>query len=332
MALMSLDKMRMMKTAARIMEVCADVKSGEKVLLLTDTGMDPDIPEVIAMAGCERGADVAVMIIAPRDFHGAQPPEIAAGAMMRADVILEVTSVFVGHSQARFDACDAGARYLTMPELTREMMIGPSAFDADFHSLAPMVRNIQQVVTGASSMRITTASGTDLSADITGRPARGLHCLVHNKGDFAPPPDIEVSVSPLEDTAGGVVVVDGFVVGVGLIKEPITLTIENGLAIKIEGGEEAAALEKMLVAAGDPNAFALCEIGLGLNPCADLDRGTTLEAEGSYGTAHIALGGKPWPEAKLLSPLHIDLVFRKVTAEADGVRLIVAGEVEEKLR
>lgn len=329
---MSLDKMRMMHTAARIVEVCANVQQGEKVLLLTDTGMDPDIPEVIALACAERGAEVAVMTIAPRAFHGAQPPDVAAGAMLRADVILEVSSVFMGHSQARFDACDAGARYLAMPELSREMMIGPSGFDADFSSLVPMVRKIQQQVTRASTIHITTTAGTDLRVNITGRPARGLHCLVHKRGEFAPPPDVEVSVAPVEDSAEGRVVVDGFVVGVGIIEEPITLTMEKGMAVSIEGGKQARALEQMLASAHDPNAFALCEIGLGLNPRANLQLGTTLEAEGNYGTAHIALGSKPWPEARLLSPLHIDLVFRQVTAEADGTLLVENGEVAEKFR
>ncbi len=263
---MPLDKMRMMRTAARIVEVCAGLREGEKVLLLTDTGMDPDIPEVIALACAERGAETAVIIIAPREFHGAQPPETVAGAMLRADVILEVTSVFVGHSQARFDACDAGARYLTMPELSRRMMIGPSGFDADFSSLAPMVRSLQQAVTGASSIRVSTAAGTELTADITGRPARGLTCLVHGRGDFAPPPDIEVSVGPVEDTARGKVVVDGFVVGVGIIEEPITLTIEKGMTVNIEGGRQAQALEKMLDSARDRNAFALCEPHAGYHP------------------------------------------------------------------
>ena len=322
----------MMRTAGRIVEVCANVQPGEKVLILTDTGMDPDIPEVIAMACAGREAEVAMMTITPRAFHGAQPPDIAAGAMLRADVIMEVTSVFVGHSQARFDACDAGARYLTMPELTREMMTGPSGFDADFHALVPMVEKIQQEVTSASSIRITTEAGTDLRADIAGRPARGLHCLVHNRGDFAPPPDVEVSVSPVEDNAEGKVVVDGFVVGVGIIEEPITLNIEKGMAVSIEGGKQARSLQQMLTSADDPNAFALCEIGLGLNPRANLRLGTTLEAEGTYGTAHIALGGKPWPEARLLSPLHIDLVFWRVTAEADGIILIENGEVAQEFR
>lgn len=329
---MPLDKMRMMHAAARIVDVCANVQPGEKVFLLTDTGMDPDIPEVIALACAQRGADVALMTIAPRAFHGAQPPDVAAGAMFRADVILEVTSVFIGHSQARFDACDAGARYLAMPELSREMMTGPSGFDADFHSLVPMVTKLKQKVTEASAIRLTTAAGTDLSANISGRPARGLHCLVHNKGDFAPPPDVEVSVSPVEEAAQGKVVVDGFVVGVGIIEEPITIIIKKGMAVSIEGGGNAAALKRMLDSAQDPNAFALCEIGLGLNPKADLRRGTTLEAEGTYGTAHIALGGKPWPEARLLSPLHIDLVFRNVTAVADGITLIENGEVTSQFR
>lgn len=325
-------EMEMVKGVKKLVDDILRVKQGEKVLIVTDTGMDPRIPKLFSIVTAERGADPVIMTMKPRAFHGAQPPDHVAGAMKASDVIFEITSIFVGHGSARFDACDAGARYVTLPELDERMLIGPAGLDCNFNALVPMIEGMANVVTKGKKMKISTLKGTNLTADIEGRPARGLHGLIHNKGDFAPTPDVEVSVAPNEDTANGIVVVDGFVVGVGLIEEPIRITIEKGIAVKIEGGKEAKALEKMLKDAKDPNAFALCEIGLGVNPKANLKLATTLEAEGTYGTSHIALGGKPWPEARLRAPLHIDLVFYDVTAEVDGKVIVKDGDVVEEFK
>jgi 2,5-dihydroxypyridine 5,6-dioxygenase len=325
-------QIEMVKGVRKIVDDILPVREGEKVLIVTDTGMDPRIPDLFSILIAERGADPVIMTMKPGKFHGAQPPDNVAAAMKQSDVIFEITSIFIGHGPARWDACEAGARYLTLPELNERMLVGPGGLDCDFSSLVPTVEKLKDVVTAGNKLRISTLKGTNLTASIEGRQARGLHGLVHNRGAFMGTPDVEVSIAPHKDTANGVVVVDGFAVGVGLVEDPIVITIEKGIAVKIEGGEEAKALEKMLREANDPNAFILSEIGLGLNPKANLKLGTTLEAEGHYGTAHIALGGTPWPETRLRAPLHIDLVFYKVTYEVDGVAIMKNGDLIDEYK
>lgn len=325
-------EMEMVKGVAKLVDNIMAVKAGEKVLIVTDTGMDPSIPGLFAIVAADRGADPVVMTMRPREFHGAQPPDHVAGAMKSSDVIFEVTSVFVGHSQARFDACKGGARYVTLPELDSRMLIGPAGLDCNFEAMVPMVTKLGEIVTKGKEMKITTAAGTNFTCNIEGRVARALHGLLRNKGDFGPTPDIEVSVAPIEETCNGVVVIDGFIVGVGIIKTPVKITFKKGKAIKFEGGREAKELEQMLGNSSDPGAFDVCEVGLGLNPKANLNLGTTLEAEGTYGTAHVATGSKLWPEAGKVAALHIDMVFFGLTCEVDGEVIIKDGDVVEKYK
>ena len=239
-------EMEMVKGVVKLVDNVMAVKEGEKVLIVTDTGMDPSIPKLFSIVCAERGADPVITIMKPRDFHGAHPPDHVGAAIRESDVIFEVTSVFVGHSQPRFDACEAGARYVTLPELDSRMLIGPAGLDCNFEAMVPMVEKLGEIVTNGNEIKLTTKKGTNITTRMEGRVARALHGLLRNKGDFGPTPDIEVSVAPIEGSTNGVLIVDGFIVGVGLIDEPVKITFENGTAIKFEGGKEAEALEKML--------------------------------------------------------------------------------------
>ena len=92
----------------------------------------------------------------------------------------------------------------------------------------------------------------------------------------------------------------------------------------------------MIEVAGDPMAFAVGEMAFALNPLCRLDlvgyrRGVD-EAEGIYGSAHIAFGHSPWPDSSLRAPCHIDCVFRKVTVELDGKTIMKEGELIDEFK
>ena len=49
----------------------------------------------------------------------------------------------------------------------------------------------------------------------------------------------EVFVAPLEGTANGTVIVDGSIANIGILEEPITITVKDGFADEIIGEAEA---------------------------------------------------------------------------------------------
>src|SRR6516225_1172191 len=98
----------------RLLEVCAAVRRDERVLIVTDTSFDDAIVAAFAVIVKEMRAEPVIMTMERRRVPGEEPPRPVAAAMKAADVILELTSQFIGSSRARVDACNAGARYLVL--------------------------------------------------------------------------------------------------------------------------------------------------------------------------------------------------------------------------
>ena len=102
--------------------------------------------------------------------------------------------------------------------------------------------------------------------------------------------------------------------GTQLIKDPITLTIEEGEIVKIEGGEEAKKLQETLdwayKKAKHPwGVKRIAELGIGINPNAKII-GATIIDEKKLGTAHIGIGSNHWFGGTIYAILHLDQVFR----------------------
>jgi leucyl aminopeptidase (aminopeptidase T) len=316
-----------MKGAKKIVETCAGVKTKENVLVVTDFNKT-QIAEVLAAVAYERGAETVIMVMEPRKAHGQEPPETVAAAMKAADLILVPTTFSLAHTKARMDACKAGARVINMPAFTENMLIH-GGIEADFVKLKPIVERVQAQLSKAKMATLTTAAGTNIVFEI-GREAYGRTGIARDHGVFTPFPDLEAFVSPMEGTARGVVVIDGSVLlpEIGLLKESITLTVKKGVVTEINGGNEAKKLEAILKSFEDENMYNLAELGIGLNPKSKLS-GSFLEDEGSYGTAHVALGSNFTMGGKIKTKAHIDLVMRDPTIKLDNTLLVDKGELSE---
>ncbi|MEM3703055.1 MAG: leucyl aminopeptidase [Candidatus Bathyarchaeia archaeon] len=315
---------RMMNGAMKLVEICAGVKRGENVLIVTDTEK-VSIAEVLAAAAYAKGAETAIIIMTPRKMHSEEPPKMVAAAMKNADVIFAPTTYSISRTKATVEALKAGARMITMPDYTDEMLI-TGGIEADFMALKHLAERISKEYVG-ENIKVASPAGTSLKALIKGRKPNIETGICHKPGDFGPPPDVEVNIPPVEGSAEGLLLVDAAASGIGLIKDPIKVTVKGGFITSIEGKEEAEKLKKILEAAKDPNAYNIAEIGLGLNPKARLI-GRLLEDEGVLGTAHIGVGSSLPLGGKIQAPLHIDLIIRNPTIEIDGKKIIENGELK----
>ncbi|MDH5200423.1 MAG: leucyl aminopeptidase, partial [Candidatus Bathyarchaeota archaeon] len=183
---------RMMRGARTILDDCASVKPGERVLVVTDTEL-VEIGRVLAAAAYERDAEPVLAVIAPRDMDGQEPPDPVAEAMKRADVVLAPVSRSITHTRAVKEAAGAGARILVMTAFTERMMIS-GGIEADFRARRPVCERLAGLFTEAGRARLTTPTGTDLSMDIEGRRGNALTCVVDRPGMFSPVPNIEANV------------------------------------------------------------------------------------------------------------------------------------------
>jgi leucyl aminopeptidase (aminopeptidase T) len=319
---------QIIRGVSTLVKICAGVKKNEEVLIVTDTGIPAHIPEALALICIQLGADAQIIKMIPRKVEGSEPPKVVAGAIENADVILEITSVFVHHSNARAIACDKGARYLYIGGLDDDLLKGPGALDADFLEIAPVVQRFAKILTEGDSIHVTTEAGTDYKASIAGRNGRAITGLATEPGSFGAPPCIEAGAIPVEDTGNGIVIADQYAVGIGLLEEPIVVYLENGRANKIEGGKQAKELIQLLDSVKNSNAYHFAEIGIGMNPQA-LMIDNVLSAEGKSGTGHIALGSTPGDKGvkRIHGSIHIDLVYDKPSIEIDGKKVVELGKV-----
>lgn len=223
------------------------------------------------------------------------------------------------HTAARRAACEAGARGLTMPNATHELLHSGAVL-ADYEAIANASVALANHLTGSSSCAVRSSLGTELEFDVTDGIWFAERGICDRPGDFGNLPGGEVSIAPVN--AQGVLVVDGSINPLGLLDSPLRLTIEDRQVVDI-AGERASELEEFLSSFG-PGAFNVAEIALGTNPGADVT-GITVKDEKALGTIHVGFGnnsnmGGYSRASKINVPVHIDAVLRdSVTFFADGV-------------
>ncbi len=305
----------MMKGTIRVVQQCAGVKPGEKVVISTDTNKIR-IAEALAGAVYASGGVPVITVITPTGAHGAQLPSPVVAACRESDVFFLPATFSQTHTDARVEALKAGARGCTMCEITEDCFCG-STVNADFEELDKLGRAIGAVLAKTHKIRVTTASGTDLTAEVTGRPVQYETGLFRNSGDFSAFPNSEINIAPIEGTANGKAVIDVRVMNIGVVKnEPVTCYIENGELVGIEGGPMAKAFEEMMAGYGDRTAYNIAEFGVGLNKLSRL-YATNLEDLGRLGNFHIGLGSNYAIGGKVKAPCHVDISFRHARVEFD---------------
>ncbi len=297
-----------------LLHTCGAVKPEEKVLVITDE-TSREIGEAMYACAAEY-TDATLICTKDRTTHGEAPTACVAAAMAEADVIYSATTFSLYNTDARIEACRKGARYINMADYSLDMLKKGCLF-TDWDQIRKVVDETAKKIVG-KELRISTPAGTDFWTSIVGRHADVGYGTSINKGEASSPPDAECAVGPADDSAEGILVIDGSIPlpGLGLIKEPIRLHVEKGYITKIEGGKEADILRDSLAAFKDPRVYLAAEVGFGLNPAASLS-GRMLEDEGVYGTMHIGIGNNLAYGGNCNTPIHIDLIMKQPTCIVD---------------
>ena len=310
--------------ARRLVDICAGIRAGEVVAIVSDTDRPESLRPAVARAVLERGA-TPVVIVSPPVPSGAEPPAPIAAAMAAADVILAPTSGAIYHTRSLLAAVERGARFLAMTAYTPEVLQRGGIF-ADFPALAPRVRRLTELLTNANEARVTAPGGTDLRVRLDGRAAVPIFGTARNPGERTGCPDMESFIAPLETSAEGVIVVDASASIVGVVDQPLRITVRGGRAIAIEGNG-ADRITAALDATGHPDAHTLAELAFGLNPDGII-RGVIVEDEGVAGTGHIALGSNVFFGGTSTPPIHLDFVYHRPTLTLDEETVIVDGKLQ----
>lgn len=320
-----MDTIELVRNASKPFQLNA--QAGDKVLIVTDTKVDESVWEALFAAANAQGFDPTVTMMTPREAHGNDPTEAIAEAMLSVDICVLATSTAITHSSAGAAAQRAGVKCILMDEITPDILRSGAA-NADYEAMQAVATKLGEIYDQGTEIRVTSEAGTDVVGDIEGCtywPIAGR--IVDNETQTVCAfPDGEVGVAPKEGSTNGTVVWDTTVHGIGLLDDPIELTVEDGWVTDIRGGRDAERYEQMLAGYGRNARYCAAEISVGINPSADIT-GSLRTDKKCAGTAHIATGSNYDLGGTIESDLHIDGVVRRPSVWVDDEQIVDEGEI-----
>jgi leucyl aminopeptidase (aminopeptidase T) len=309
-----------------LLDTCMGLRAGERILLVADY-RHVGFARALWSGADDRGASPMLALVPARRLYEKEATGSLEAAMAASDVVILCLppehSCQLWHTRGRERASASGARI--------GLLFPPASWKVEAEDLLATRRltvGLARLLDQADEAHVTTPGGTDMCLRLSGRPAFACTSILHAAGETATVPDWgDAEISPQEGSAQGVVVIDGSVAFVGLVKEPITVTVSGGRAVAIEGGREARRLRTVLAGA-DENAANVAEFGIGT-----VARGgfTGHKDDHLLGTCHIALGHNVSLGGQVESNVHLDAVIRLPTIELDGRVVMRDGEVDQKL-
>ncbi len=311
--------------ARRVVADYLGLEAHESFLLVTDEGVPEAVAEAVVAAASALGADPTHARIPVRARSGEEPPTPVVGAMIAADVCLCIATRSLYHTDAKGQAQAAGTRgCFNAPASLGAWTAG--AMTADFHEIRHTAIRLADRLRGAREIRVTSPAGTDISVAIGEREPRGWYTgIVRNPGEISAFPGGEVSFPPVEGSSQGTIVFERVMTDLGALARPIRITVEDGLAVAFEGGDDADRLRALVT--GVVGAMNIAELGIGLNPAARISDDIT-ESKKRSGTAHFALGDNAGGYGGTVeSPLHLDGMVMRATVTIDGADVVRDGEV-----
>jgi len=296
------------QTIAKALSECLALQPDERFLVITDKFRRSIGVEFFEVAA-EMGAEAVMVEIIPTGGHGMEPPAPVAELWKEFNVFVAPTTFSLTHTMARDNACENGARGATLPGITEEILA--RALNVDYLEMAKLTHQLCQLLNHGRKVKLITPAGTDLTFSIGDREAEPDTGLYTEPGQFGNLPAGEAYIAPIEETAEGIMVVDGAMAGEGEIDQPIIIEIRKGLAVSFKGGSSAENLRERL-SQHPQEAAMLAEFGIGTNPAARISQ-VVLEDEKVLGTVHLALGNNLHFGGNIDVPVHLDGILKSPT-------------------
>jgi leucyl aminopeptidase (aminopeptidase T) len=324
---MAVSKESLAKVAEIAVAKCAAVQPGERLLVLTDTGGDPDLSDAIADAGSRAGAEVVVLRFDKVETISEIPERVAA-AMASSDVVIPVCKSRILYSDAVRNVKLTG-RMLYMADFPTELFMRPVVLDADYDGLHRLAEAFSALLSGDHELRVESRRGTKATMTMVASRDLALStCRAHSRGDHDYLPGGAWFGCPIEESVNGTFVIDCSIepgVTGGVLNEPIALTYRDGQLVAIEGGAEAREFQAW-IDSRDAQLRGFSHNGAGFNRAASRI-GNLMEDERIMGAFNIAGGNNTlgWPGTNQ-SRFHFDGMMFDATYSVDGVLLCEDGQ------
>ena len=314
------------------------LKVGETLVITADTESDRRAVDALATAAFTEGAKPMVVWLASplgvgKAADSQLPLEPLTAALKATDAWAEFNNKYLLYSTP-FEIAEREnkrLRYLNLSGMNVDILVRTIG-RVDMQALGEFQGKLADMLRAARKIRLTSPAGEDVEMEFDPRAP------VVNDVGFADTPGPHFLSGQL--TAGysssinGVIVFDGSVVPpIGLVKEPVRLHVRDGTVEKIEGGNDALALDAWLKGFNDPSMFRMAHLSFGLNPGAKLT-GNIVEDERVWGSTEWGLGyvgpdltrdGKP-----ISAPSHTDGTCLNTSVWFDGEQVFDKGRVVQR--
>jgi len=343
-----IEKERLVEGVVNMLKVNMGLKSGEKVLVVTDVPTADEwkrvdsskltemldrglLAKIVSEIAAEKSPDNEVEFFAYPSVgrHGTHPGIEVEERMKAAHVVIAMTTYSLTHTDARVNACSAGARVASMPMFTAEMFYPGGPMATDYGEIDRETRKIAALITKASKARITSPGGTHIAFSLKGRKGLVDSGIFAAGGSWGNLPSGEAYCAPVEGTAEGKLVVEPN--WFPDLKEEMTLVFRKGYVTEIIGGgrivdEYRGLLDFKKKEEPYLSRRNLAELGIGTNPNARRTD-NVLEAEKIKGTVHLAIGDNSHMGGKVTSDLHQDFIIPKPTLILDDEIVMKDGKL-----
>lgn len=309
---------------------------GDSVLAFTNT--KSNISYVAALLAASRAVGAEFLQLTVPAGNGWMESRAVVEAWKSSTLVVGLLASMDTHwiySTAHSEALAAGAKTLMIeePEDILLRLFPTQELKDRGHAGAELLH-------AASTIRIASAAGTDLTVSKEGRRGKCQYGISDVPGRWDHWPSAFVSTFPLDTTAQGTLVIDSGDIIIPLqryVESPITCTIVDGRITSIDGsGADARLLADFFDEAHDDRAYLISHIGWGNEHRARWETlglrfwegGGVMDAESYYGNTLIAFGASKGgnSDGTNETSFHCDIPIRNHDFYLDDRKIIEAGE------
>lgn len=258
----------------------------------------------------------------------------AIAALKASDLVLDLMTLLFSPEQ--HEILQTGTKILLAIE-PPEVLCRLVPTEADRARVQAAAKEIE----AAGQMRITSRAGTDLVCRLGSFPAISEYGFVDQPGRWDHWPSGFVLTWPDEGASQGRVVLDRGDILLPMkdyVTDPITLSIENGYVVRIEGGLQADLLKEYMASYEDPEAYAVSHIGWGLQPRAhwsmlahyNKETHIGMDARAFEGNFLWSMGPNNEAGGHRTTACHIDIPMRHCSVALDGRAVVIDGVVQDE--
>jgi 2,5-dihydroxypyridine 5,6-dioxygenase len=275
------------------------VRSGEDVLITTDTGTDQAVSFTIFAIAERLGADPSILTASRLPFQGSlADPYISrplTQAVKSCDVWIDLTFPYLAGSHVHDAAMSTKrVRYILGGDMAAgnfERLFGMVDLDQYFEAQAEF-DNVFGAGIGKFT-RITTALGTDVTFEL-GKSSFAKPRRARNPGMYLVPGSCSIAPK-IETVKGKIVVTSGFHEFYERMNSPITIRVDGKISELTGGGASRGPLDRAMLRAGGGEYGSVIHFTHGLHPAARFTGQCFIEDMRAIGSNAVGLG-IPWWE------------------------------------